>query len=91
LKISTGLERITLHFDYVVKRNSPNVHQIEWEKNGEPLLVHHTKYVGGGIQDGYLTIMSPTADDAGVYTCIVANAVGAVSKDLMLGKVRCFY
>jgi hypothetical protein len=91
LTISTGLERITLHCHYEVTSDSPNVHQIEWKRNEEPLFVDHSKYLGGGIEDGYLTITSPTVDDAGLYTCIVANAVGAVSKDLMLGKVWCFY
>jgi hypothetical protein len=43
--------------------------------------VDHTKYVGGGIEDGYMTITSPITDDTGLYTCIfVANAVGAVSE-----------
>jgi hypothetical protein len=60
-------------------------------KNEESLFVDQSKYLGGGIEDGYLTITSPTADDAGLYTCVVANPVGAVSQSVTLGKRWCFY
>lgn len=87
LKISTGLEGITLHYEYEVTGSSPNVHHIAWTKNGDVVVTDHSKYIGGGIDDRYLTIASPTTDDAGKYTCIVANAVGAVSESLTLGSV----
>jgi hypothetical protein len=82
------MEGITLHYDYVVPRDSPNVNHIAWTKDGVSLSMDHSKYVGGSIEDRCLTITSPTADDAGQYTCTVANAVDAVSKSLLLGNIQ---
>ena len=85
--MNSGLEGITLHYHYVVTINSPNVRNIAWTKNGTVLNMDNSKYLGGGIDDRRLTITSPTADDAGLYTCIVSNPVGAVSESLTLGNV----
>jgi hypothetical protein len=63
------------------------VHQIEWKKNGEALCINDRKYIGGGVEDSYLTITSSTKEDAGQYTCIVTNAVGSVSENIKLGNV----
>lgn len=86
LRVSTGLGEITLHCDYEITSNSPNVHHIAWTKNGMVLCIDHSKYIGGGKDDRFMTITSPTADDSGQYTCTIANAVGDVSESLTLGN-----
>lgn len=54
-------------------------------KNGETLVLRKNKYVGGGLNDGFITIKSPTKADRGTYLCTVTNAVGSASKDITLG------
>lgn len=54
-------------------------------KNGENLVLRNEKYVGGGLNDGFITITSPTKADRGTYSCTVTNAVGSVSKTVKLG------
>lgn len=63
------------------------VHHIEWSKNGQPLQIDAKKYVGGGVRDNHFTIMSPTYEDRGNYTCTVTNAVGFSSKNVILGNI----
>lgn len=57
-------------------------------KNEETLVLRNRKYVGGGLNDGFITIKSPTKADRGTYSCTVTNAVGSVSKNITLGT--CF-
>lgn len=54
-------------------------------KNGENLVLRNDKYVGGGLNDGFITIKSPTEADKGTYLCRVTNAVGSESKNVTLG------
>lgn len=91
LNVSTGWDGITLHYQYKVTSDSPNVHHIAWKKNGTVIYIDHYKYLGGGKSDNFLTITLPKSGDAGQYTCIVANAVGAVSESLLLGNIQCLY
>lgn len=91
LNVSTGLKGITIHYEYEVTSNSPNVHHVAWKKGKMVLCIDNLKYTGGGIHDRYMTITSPSTDDAGPYTCVVANAVGAVLESLSLGNVQCLY
>lgn len=86
LEVSAGLEGITVHYKYEVRGNSPTVNHIAWTKNGDRIRIDNTKYIGGDLNDTYLTITSPTQDDVGQYTCTIANAVGEVSKSLSLGN-----
>lgn len=59
-------------------------------KNEETLVFRNKKYVGGGLNDGYITITSPTKADRGTYSCTVTNAVGSVSKNVTLGILFLF-
>lgn len=54
-------------------------------KNEEILELKNTKYVGGGLKDGFITITSPTIADRGTYLCKVTNAVGFALKRVKLG------
>lgn len=54
-------------------------------KNGQNLDLRNEKYVGGVLNDGFITILSPTEEDRGTYSCTVTNAVGSVSKNVTLG------
>lgn len=86
-EVSIGSEGITIHFNCGVLEQSPKVHLIEWSKNGKQLDNKSNKYVGEGIDNRQLTITSPTYEDRGKYNCKVSNAVGSVSKNVMLGNV----
>lgn len=44
------------------------------------------KYSGGGLKNSYLKISCPTKDESGEYACTVSNAVGSVSRVVILGK-----
>lgn len=61
------------------------MNKIEWTKNGETLVFNNKKYDGGGLNDGFITIKSPTKADRGTYACTVTNAVGSASKNVTLG------
>lgn len=58
-----------------------------WMKNGEHLVLRNNKYLGGSLRDGFITIMSPTKEDRGDYSCTVTNAVGSVSTSFTLGSL----
>lgn len=87
LEVTTGHEVITIHYNCGVPDQSPKVHHIEWSKNGQSLDINNKKFVGGGVHDSCLTIASPTYEDRGNYSCKVINAVGTVTKNIMLGNV----
>lgn len=70
-----------------MSEQSPEVHHIEWSKNDQPLHLDAKKYVGGGVHDSHFTIMSPTNEDKGNYSCKVTNAVGFLSKSVNLGNM----
>lgn len=54
-------------------------------KNEETLVMRNGKYLGGGLNDGFITITSPSNADRGTYSCTVTNAVDSVSKTVTLG------
>lgn len=87
-RVTTGHEEITIHYNFGVIHQSPRVRHIEWSKNDQPLDYDSKKYLGGGILDSRFTIMSPTYEDRGNYSCKVTNAVGTVTKNIMLGNVH---
>lgn len=89
LKVTTEDEGIIIHYD--VSGKSPEVQRIEWNKDGQVLDTNTSKYVGGRIYDSSFTIRLPTEEDKGKYSCIITNAVGSVSKDVMLGNFHVFY
>lgn len=89
LRVTTGDEGIIIHYE--VSRQSPEVQSIEWKKDGQVLNTKACKYTGGSINSSSLTIRLPTEEDKGKYSCIITNAVGSVSKDVMLGNVHVFY
>lgn len=63
----------------------PFVYDINWTKNGETLNYGSKKYNEGSLEKGYLTITSPNAEDRGIYTCMVRNAVGTVHQEVTFG------
>lgn len=70
---------------YKVLERSSQLSEILWLKNEEILDLKNTKYVGGGLKDGFITITSPTIADRGTYLCSVTNDVGFASKRVKLG------
>lgn len=56
-------------------------------KNEETLVLRNRKYIGGGLNDGFITIKSPTKADRGTYSCTVTHAVSSVSKNITLGII----
>lgn len=86
LRVTTGDDGITIHYSYEVIEQSPEVKHIHWCKNGEPLDRKSEKYIGGSLNENCLTITSPTDDDRGKYSCTITNAVGSVSKAVILGN-----
>lgn len=84
LKVSTGNGGITIHYSYEILEQSPEVKHIEWRKNGQP--IDFKIFVGGSLNEKSLTIISPAKEGRGKYSCTVTNAVGSVSKEIILGK-----
>lgn len=80
------MESVTIHYE--VKNNAPRVKDIKWIKNGEELDFETQKYVGGGLSDSFLRIMSPNETDKGTYSCTLTNAVGFTSKDVTFGNIN---
>lgn len=89
LEVTAGDDGIIIHYE--VAGQSPEVQRIEWNKDGQILDTNAYKYVGGSIYDSSFTIRLPTEEDKGKYSCIITNAVGSVSKDVMLGNFHGFY
>lgn len=89
LRVTTGDEGIIIQ--YKVSGQSPEVQRIDWRKDGKVLNTNVCKYIGGSINDSSLTIRSPTEEDKGNYSCIITNAVGSVSKDVILSNFHVFY
>lgn len=89
LEVTTGDVGIVIHYE--LSGQSPEVQRIEWNKDGQILDTNTYKYVGGSIYDSSFTIRLPTEEDKGKYSCIITNAVGSVSKDVMLGNFHVFY
>lgn len=86
LQVTTEDEGITIHYSFGVSENSPQVKNIIWSKNGQPMYIKYDKFIGGSLHDSYLVIKSPSEDDIGKYACTVTNAVGSKTKDIVLGK-----
>lgn len=84
LKVTTSREGINIQ--YVVPESSPKVQTIEWRKNGTILDLEKMKYDGGGLNDSFVTIMSPNKGDKGNYSCTMKNAVGTVTKNVIFGN-----
>lgn len=87
-KITTGKKKITINYSYKISERSPKVLKIEWTKNGENIEIKTGKYDGGGLNDGFFILKSPTMDDIGNYSCTVTNAVGSASKHADFGKIE---
>lgn len=85
LEVTTGDKGIIIHYE--ISGQSPEVQRIDWKKDDQVLNTNVCKYIGGSINDSSLTIRSPTEEDKGKYSCIITNAVGSVSKDVILGNV----
>lgn len=88
LEVTTGDEGIIIHYE--VSGQLPKVQRVEWKKDGQVLNTNACKYNGGTIYDSSFTIRIPTEEDKGKYSCIITNAVGSVSKDVMLGNLHVF-
>lgn len=91
LTVTTVYDGVIIQCTYELSRQSPEVHCIEWKKNGQPLDRKTSKYIGGNVDDNYLRIASTTYEDRGEYSCTVTNAVGSVSKKIVLGNVYFHY
>lgn len=68
----------------------PFVYEINWTKDGDTLNNRSKNYNGGGLKDGYLTIISPTTEDRGTYKCMVKNAVGTEHQEVTIGTAYYF-
>lgn len=88
LEVTTEDEGITIHYSFEVSENSPQVQNIAWSKNDQPLDIKYHKFIGGTSKDINLVIRSPSGDDKGKYSCTVTNAVGSVTKDIKLGRLH---
>lgn len=87
-KITTGKKKITINYSYKISERSPKVLKIEWTKNGENIEIKTGKYDGGGLNDGFFILKSPTMDDIGNYSCTVTNAIGSASEHADFGKIE---
>lgn len=88
LEVSTEEEKIIIHYNYGVLEKSPSVQHIKWRKNDQLLNLEKEKtekYIGGNLQAKTFTIISPSDDDRGLYSCTVTNAVGPVTKYVKFG------
>lgn len=85
LEVSTEEEKIIIHYNYGVLEKSPSVQHIEWRKNDKLLNFENEKYIGGNLKAKTFTIISPSNDDRGKYSCTVTNAVGPVTKHVNFG------
>lgn len=55
-------------------------------QNGEKMVnFWKKKYIGGHLQAKTFTIISPSYDDRGEYSCKVSNAVGPITKYVNFG------
>lgn len=79
-------KELTIIYKYGVTQSSPQVYEVKWAKNGEPLNRENNRYLGGRLNDDFLTITSPTSDGKGTYSLTVTNAVGSVSKEFTFGN-----
>lgn len=84
--IKTDKEELTIIYECGVTQPSPQILEVKWAKNGEQLNWENNRYLGGSLNDKYLTITSPISDGKGTYSCTVINAVGSVSNDVTFGK-----
>lgn len=82
-----------VHINYVFKVSSdvPDVKEIKWSKDNLELYLPNAKYNGGGLKDSYFAILNAGEKDQGIYTCIVSNAVGSVSKQVLIGSCSSFF
>lgn len=85
LEVTSGYERITIHYHCGVPNKLPKVDNIKWCKDGKQLDRKSKKYDKGDVNDSHLIITSPTFEDRGDYSCKVTNAVGTVTRNIMLG------
>lgn len=79
-------KELTIIYKYGVTQPSPPVYEVKWAKNGEPLNRENNRYLGGRLNDDFLTITSPTSDGKGTYSLTVTNAVGSVSNEFTFGN-----
>lgn len=86
LKVTSENNEVKIHYQFSVPVKSPNVTDIQWEKNGSSLDLKNSKYLGGSYKENFLIIKCPEEKDSGSYTCRVINAAGSVTKQTDLGK-----
>lgn len=86
LKVTSENNEVKIHYQFSVPVKSPNVTDIQWEKNGSSLDLKNSKYLGGSYKENVLIIKCPEEKDSGSYTCRVINAAGSVTKQTVLGK-----
>lgn len=86
LRVTSENNEVQIHYQFSVPVKSPNVTDIEWEKNGSSLDLKNSKYLGGSYKENCLIIKCPEEEDSGSYTCRVINAAGSVTKQTDLGK-----
>lgn len=82
------MDGIKIHYGF--KKRPPYVNEIKWIKDEVPILNRNKKFEGGGLNDSYFTITSPTIEDRGNYSCVVKNAVGSVQKDVKFGTANLY-
>lgn len=75
---------------YYFKERPPYVNEIKWMKDEVPILNRNKKFEGGGLNESYFKITSPTIEDRGIYSCIAKNAVRSARKNVQLGTANLF-
>lgn len=85
LKVTSENNEVKIHYQFSVPVKSPNVTDIQWEKNGSSLDLKNNKYLGGSYKENFLIIKFPEEKDSGSYKCRVINAAGSVTKQTVLG------
>lgn len=91
LEVTIEDEGSIIHYSYDGSEQSPEVQRLEWSKDGRSLDMTTRKFVGGSIFDRSLKIILPTEDDKGKYSCKITNAVGSVSKSVIISNVKVSY
>lgn len=85
MNVRANNKEVHIYYTFEVPNHFPVVEEIKWSKDKLELDLSNSKYRGGGLNDKCITISSPNEEDKGVYTCIVSNAAGSVSKQVKIG------
>lgn len=86
--VTTEMDGIRIHYDFT--KRPPYGNEIKWMKDEVPILNRNKKFEGGGLNESYFTITSPTIEDRGIYSCIAINAARSARMNIQLGTAYLF-